>query len=123
VVGGFFGVMFIGLSTVAVQAMASDEMRARAMAVWALAFVGMLPAGGLLTGGLAALLGAGGAVFVDGVATLVGGVIVLALRPEVRWLGCAALPEACVAGISPAAAYFEEEELQAAQAREAVASV
>ena len=123
VVGGFFGVMFIGLSTVAVQSMASDEMRARAMAVWALAFVGMLPAGGLLTGGLAALLGAGGAVFVGGVATLVGGVIVLALRPEVRWLGCAALPEACVAGISPAAAYFEEEELQAAQAREAVASV
>lgn len=123
VIGGFFGVVFIGLSTVAVQAMASDDMRARAMAVWAVAFVGMLPAGGLLTAGLAAVLGAGGAVFVDGVATLAGGVIVLALRPEVRWLGCAALPEACVAGISPAAMYYEEEELQAAQAREAVASV
>ena len=35
VVGGFFGVIFIGLSTVVVQAMASDAMRARAMAVWA----------------------------------------------------------------------------------------
>ena len=123
VVGGFFGVVFIGLSTVAVQAMASDEMRARAMAVWAVAFVGMLPAGALVTGGLAALLGAGGAVFVDGMATLVGGIVVLVLRPEVRWLGCAALPEACVAAISPAAAYYEEEELQAAQAREAIASV
>src|SRR5205814_620323 len=83
VVGGFFGVVFIGLSTVAVQAMASDEMRARAMAVWAVAFVGMLPAGALVTGGLAALLGAGGAVFVDGMATLVGGIVVLVLRPEV----------------------------------------
>jgi MFS family permease len=123
VIGGFFGVVFIGLSTVAVQTMASDEMRSRAMAVWAVAFVGMLPAGGLVTAGLTAALGPGGAVFVDGLATLVGGIVVLTLRPEVVWLGCAALPEACVAATSPAAAYYEEQQAESAQAREALSSV
>jgi hypothetical protein len=39
--------------------MASDEMRARAMAIWAAAFVGLLPLGALITAGLAAWLGAG----------------------------------------------------------------
>ena len=61
-VGGFCGVVFVGLSTVVVQTMARDEMRARAMAIWAAAFVGLLPFGALITTGLAAWLGAGGAV-------------------------------------------------------------
>jgi hypothetical protein len=108
VVGGFSGVLFVGLSTVVVQSASSDEMRARAMAIWAAAFVGVLPFGALFTGGLAALLGPGGAVAVDGALMLIGGVIVLALRPEVRWLGCAALPQACVAGVSPAAVAVRE---------------
>jgi MFS family permease len=107
-VGGLCGVLFIGLSTVVVQAMSSDEMRARAMAIWAVAFVGMLPIGGLVTGGLTALLGPGNAVLVDGLATFAGGVAVLALRPEIAWLGCAALPESCVAATSPMAVYEEE---------------
>jgi MFS family permease len=118
VVGGFFGVIFIGLSTVVVQTMSSDELRARAMAVWAAAFVGMLPVGGLITAGLAAVLGAGGAVFVDGIVTFVGGAVVLALRPEVAWLGCAALPESCMAATSPVAA-FEQELAHAQTAAEA----
>jgi predicted MFS family arabinose efflux permease len=109
VVGGFCGVVFVGLSTVVVQAMASDEMRSRAMAIWAGAFVGLLPLGALITAGLAAWLGAGGAVLVDGLAMLVGGLAVIALRPELAWLGCAALPEACVAGTNPAAVAVEME--------------
>jgi hypothetical protein len=88
--------------------MASDEMRARAMAIWAGAFVGLLPLGALITAGLAAWLGAGGAVLVDGLAMLVGGLAVIALRPELAWLGCAALPEACVAGANPAAVAIEQ---------------
>jgi MFS family permease len=107
VVGGFSGVVFIGLSTVVVQATSSDEMRARAMAIWAAAFVGLLPLGALITTGLAAWLGAGGAVLVDGLVMLVGGLAVLALRPELAWLGCAALPEACVAATDPAAVALE----------------
>src|SRR5207244_6008443 len=83
--GGFSGVVFIGLSTVVVQSMSSDEMRARAMAIWAAAFVGMLPFGALLTAGLTACVGPGRAVLVDGLAALVGGLAILALRPEVRW--------------------------------------
>jgi MFS family permease len=107
VVGGFCGVIFVGLSNVVVQATSSDEMRARATAIWAAAFVGVLPLGALITTGLAAWLGAGGAVLVDGLVMLIGGLVVLARRPEISWLGCAALPEACVVATSPAAAVFE----------------
>ena len=108
-VGGFAAVLFIGLSTVVVQSMSSHEMRARAMAIWAAAFVGVLPIGGLVTAALAAWIGSGNAVLVDGLVTLVGGVLVVALRPEVRWLGCAALPEACVAATNPMAIAIEPE--------------
>jgi len=108
-VGGLAGVLFVGLSTVVVQAMSSDEVRARALAIWAAAFVGTLPFGALLTAGLAAVIGPGGAVFVDGVAVVVGAIVVVALRPQVAWLGCAALPESCVAGLNPAAVALEVE--------------
>jgi len=107
VVGGLCGVVFVGLSTVVVQGMSSDEMRARAMAIWAAAFVGVLPLGALITTGLAAWLGAGGAVLVDGLVMFAGGLAVVATRPELTWLGCAALPEACVAGADPSAVAFE----------------
>jgi MFS family permease len=107
VVGGFGGVLFVGLSTVVVQAMSSEEMRARALAIWAAAFVGMLPFGALITAGLAAVIGSGGAVFVDGLAVLVGAIVVVGIRPQVAWLGCAALPESCVAAINPAAVALE----------------
>jgi MFS family permease len=103
VLGGIGGVVFIGLSTVVVQASSSDAMRARAMAIWAAAFVGMLPFGALITGGLTALVGPGDAVLIDGLVVVVGGAIVLVRRPQVAWLGCAALPEACVAAVQPEA--------------------
>ncbi len=108
-VGGFAAVLFIGLSTVVVQSMSSHEMRARAMAIWAAAFVGVLPIGGLVTAALAAWIGPGNAVLVDGLVTLVGGLVVVALRPEIRWLGCAALPEACIAATNPVAVALEAE--------------
>jgi MFS family permease len=108
-IGGFTGVVFIGLSTVVVQSASSEEMRSRAMAIWAAAFVGVLPIGALLTAALAAWLGAGGAVAVDGLITLAGGLGIVLWRPEVRWLGCAALPEECIAAIDPAAFAFMEE--------------
>jgi MFS family permease len=109
VVGGFSGVIFVGLSTVVVQATTSDEMRARAMAIWAGAFVGLLPLGALITAGLAAWLGAGGAVLIDGLVMLAGGLLVIARRPELAWLGCAALPEACLAATNPPALAIERE--------------
>jgi MFS family permease len=103
VIGGIGGVVFVGLSTVVMQSVASDEMRARVTAIWAAAFVGLLPLGGLITAGLTALLGPGGAVVVDALTMLVGGIVVVLRRPEVAWLGCAALPEACVAASDPVA--------------------
>ena len=115
-VGGFCGVVFVGLSTVVVQAASPDGLRARAMAIWAAAFVGMLPFGGLITAALAAWLGPGWAVTVDGLVVLAGGTAVLAWRPQVAWLGCAALPETCVAGVEPAAVAFEAEAEAASRA-------
>jgi len=113
-VGGFFGVVFIGLSTVVVQSTVADEMRARAMAVWAACFVGVLPVGALITAGLGEWVGAGGAVLVDGLVMLAGGVLLVARRPEVAWLGCASLPQACLAGTQPEAVALEHEEAKAA---------
>jgi hypothetical protein len=92
VLGGFSGVIFVRLSTVVVQSAASGAMRARVSAIWAACFVGLLPLGGLITAALTAELGPGGAVLIDGLAMLVGGAAVIARRPEVAWLGCAALP-------------------------------
>ena len=92
VVGGFSGVVFVGLATVVMQSVASDDMRARVTAIWAAAFVGLLPIGGLITAALTGLLGPGGAVVVDAVVMLAGGLVTIARRPEIAWLGCAALP-------------------------------
>jgi MFS family permease len=103
VIGGIGGVVFVGLSTVVMQSVASDEMRARVTAIWAAAFVGLLPLGGLITAGLTALLGPGGAVTVDALIMLGGGIVVIVRRPEIAWLGCAALPEACMAAADPVA--------------------
>jgi hypothetical protein len=90
-------------------------MRARAMAIWAAAFVGVLPIGALITAGLASLFGSGGAVLIDGLVMFVGGLAVMARRPEVRWVGCAALPSSCLAGIQPAAVALEPEMAGAGQ--------
>jgi MFS family permease len=108
--GGLSGVVFIGLSTVVVQSMSTDEMRARAMAIWAAAFLGTVPFGALLTAGLTAWIGPGQAVLADGLAALAGGLAIAAVRPEVRWLGCSALPEACIAATSPPAVALEVSE-------------
>jgi hypothetical protein len=62
-----------------------------------------------VTAALAAWIGPGNAVLVDGLVTLVGGLMIVALRPEIRWLGCAALPEACVAATNPLAVAMEAE--------------
>jgi MFS family permease len=93
--------MLSGLSTVTVAAASSDAMRARALAIWAVASAGMVPVGGLITAGLASWLGVGGAVLIDGLALGAGGLFILAQRPEVQWLGCTTLPVACIAGTDP----------------------
>jgi MFS family permease/rhodanese-related sulfurtransferase len=102
-VTGLARTMLSGLSTVTVVAASSDDMRARALAIWAVASAGVVPAGGLITAALASWLGVGGAVLVDGLVLGAGGLMILARRPEVRWLGCTTLPVACIAGTDPAA--------------------
>lgn len=92
-----------------VQVLTSDGMRAHAMAIWTAAFVGLLPLGAHISAALVAWLGAGGAVLIDGLVRLAGGLLVIARRPALRWLGCVALPEACLGGSVPAALAIERE--------------
>jgi MFS family permease len=117
VAGGFCGVLFVGLSTVVVQSAAPSALRARTMAIWAAAFVGMLPFGGLITTGFAAWLGPGWAVTIDGLVVLVGGLAVVAWRPQVGRVGCKTLPARCVAAVEPAALAFAESGCGRVQAR------
>ncbi len=58
-VGGLPGVVFMGLSTVVVQSMAPNELRAACHGDLGRRFVGVLPLGALITAGLAALAGRG----------------------------------------------------------------
>jgi MFS family permease len=100
-VTGLTRTVLAGLSTVTLVAASAQEMRARVLAIWAVASAGVVPLGGLLTAGLASWLGVGGAILFDGIALGVGGLAILARRPEARWLGCTTLPVACLAGIDP----------------------
>ena len=47
---------------------------------------------------------------------VVCGIVVILRRPEIAWLGCAALPEACVAGTDPVAVAIERPRVAAAAA-------
>ena len=100
---GLARTILTGLSTVVVHATSSDEMRARSLAIWAAASAGVVPLGGLITAGLASWLGVGGAILTDGLALGASGLLILARRPEVRWVGCTTLPVACIASTDPAA--------------------
>jgi len=62
-----------------------NALRGRAMGVWVLA-IGFAPLGHLEMGGLAELLGSGPALFANGAALLVVGVIVAIAVPRLRQL-------------------------------------
>jgi len=49
---GFSGILMISSFTVAIQHLASDEMRGRVMSIYATSFLGLPPLGALLTGEL-----------------------------------------------------------------------
>jgi hypothetical protein len=100
-VTGLTRTVLSGLSTVTLVAASAQDMRARVLAIWAVASAGVVPIGGLLTAALASWLGVAGAVLFDGAALGLGGLVILTRRPEARWLGCTTLPVACLAGIDP----------------------
>ena len=57
-VGGFGMLLFFSSANSAVQISVRDEMRGRVMGIWALAFGGAVPIGGLEAGTLAHYIGA-----------------------------------------------------------------
>lgn len=80
-----FCMMLQGSSTnIALQRMVDDRMRGRVMACYAMAFMGMLPFGGLAAGALAGLIGAPATIVCGGLACVLGGVTARALKHRRR---------------------------------------
>jgi MFS family permease len=75
---------FAGSSNVLLQMLSPDDMRGRAISVFSMIILGLVPAGSLVLGSLAAAIGLGDAIVAGGVAALVLAVVVYAISPELR---------------------------------------
>ncbi len=71
---GFGMMQGLAASNTVIQTLVSDEMRARVMSYYTMAFVGMAPFGSLLAGGLAHYLGAPHTVMITGAVCIAGSV-------------------------------------------------
>ena len=71
---GVFWIWVIGTVNATIQLMAPDWMRGRAVSMWLVAYAGVVPVGAVISGLVAERLGAGMAVVVLSVATLMVGV-------------------------------------------------
>jgi MFS family permease len=87
---GFFFMVEMAASNTLIQAMVTDQLRGRVMAIYSMMFMGMAPIGALLAGTLAGRIGAPKTVALGGLVCVVGGLIFLlrlpALRDEARQL-------------------------------------
>ncbi len=71
-------------SNTILQTIVDDEKRGRVMSFYAMAFLGMVPFGSLLTGSLAARFGAPAAVMFNGVVCLAGSFVFARRLPAIR---------------------------------------
>ncbi len=84
---GFAMIVQTAASNTLIQAMVPDELRGRVMAVYSMMFMGMAPFGALLSGLLAARLGAPGAVVAGGGACVAGSLVFGLNLPALRVVG------------------------------------
>jgi MFS family permease len=84
---GFAMIVQTAASNSLIQAMVPDELRGRVMAVYSMMFMGMAPFGALLSGLLAARLGAPGAVAIGGGACIAGSIVFGLNLPGLRVVG------------------------------------
>jgi MFS family permease len=84
VVLGLGTMTFVGSSNVLVQTLAPDEMRGRAMSVYSMTILGLVPAGTLVLGSLGSTIGLSPAFVIAGAVALAAGVWVWLAHPAVR---------------------------------------
>ena len=83
-VAGFGMMQGLAASNTVIQTLVPEEKRGRVMSYYTVAFVGMLPFGSLLSGGLAHVIGAPHTMLLTGSCVLLGGVLFLTQRKAVR---------------------------------------
>lgn len=78
-----FGMMVqMASNNTVLQTIISDDMRGRVMSFFLAAFMGMVPFGCLLSGGLASRIGAPGALIICGVSSIAGSFII-GMKPDI----------------------------------------
>jgi MFS family permease len=75
---------FAGNSNVLLQTLSPDEMRGRAISVFSMVILGLVPTGSLLLGALASLVGLSSAIIAGGAASLALALLVYVGSPELR---------------------------------------
>lgn len=82
-----FGIMiFFNMSMIIVQTHVDDDYRGRVMGLYNLAFMGLIPIGGFLTGMCASWFGEQATVFAFAVIVCVFGIILHTVKPILRYL-------------------------------------
>lgn len=82
---GYSVMLQMSSSNSLIQAMVPDELRGRAMSVYTMMFMGMAPMGALLSGSLAARIGAPWTVAIGGLGAIFGGTLFLWKLPKLRY--------------------------------------
>ncbi len=85
-VAGFGMMVQMASSNTILQTIVEEDKRGRVMSFYTMAFMGMVPFGSLLSGGLAERIGAPFTVLLGGVACIAGGVLFARKLPEIRKL-------------------------------------
>jgi MFS family permease len=83
-VAGFGLMQQMAPSNTILQTIVDDEKRGRVMSFYAMAFLGMVPFGSLLTGNMAERFGAPAAVMLNGIVCIAGSLIFARKLPAIR---------------------------------------
>lgn len=81
---GALTLVFINSSNVLIQTLSPDEMRGRAISVYSMVLLGLVPAGALWLGALGSLIGVGWTFFAAGIVTALIGAWTWFAKPQVR---------------------------------------
>jgi len=81
---GFGLIWIVGASNTLLQTIVEDDKRGRLMSLYAMAFIGMVPFGSLLSGTSAKYFGVSNALLINAVACLLGTVLFAAQLPSMR---------------------------------------
>lgn len=75
---------FVGSSNVMLQTLSPDEMRGRALSVFAMIILGLVPLGSLLLGSVATLIGLSSALSIGGALSVALALVIFARNPALR---------------------------------------